>query len=108
MKDREVLVMAHAPGSLCDEGRREPVTTVFLWDAGSLSGITDDEKRARWAAAACIRSGQATAARVERALALPGIATLIFDYHRTGTGWSAQRRSDGRVAWMPLTELAAS
>jgi hypothetical protein len=106
--DREVLVVAHALSSLAGEERREPVITVFLWDAGSLSGVTDDEKRARRAAAACIRGGHATVARVEKALALPGIYTLVFDYHRTGTGWVAQRRSDGQVSWAPLPELAAS
>jgi hypothetical protein len=98
-RDKEVLVMTHALDSLGDEERREPVITVFLWDAGSLSGVTDDERRARRAAAACIRGGQATDARVEKALALPGLYTLIFDYHRTGTGWTAQRRSDGQVSW---------
>jgi hypothetical protein len=91
-------------GSLGDGERREPLITVFLWDAGSRSGVTDDEKRARRAAAACIRGGHATAARVEKALALPGTYTLVFDYHRTGTGWTAQRRSDGRVSWVPIPE----
>jgi len=100
--------MTHALGSLGAQERRDPLITVFLWDAGSLSGVTDDEKRARRAAAACIRDGQATVARVEKALALPGIYTLVFDYHRTGTGWTAQRRGDGRVSWIPFQELAAS
>jgi len=94
--------MAHALSGSGDEERREPLVTVFLWDAGNLSGVTDDEKRARRAAAASIRGGHATVARVEKALALPGIYTLVFDYHRTGTGWIAQRRGDGRVSWAPL------
>jgi hypothetical protein len=97
--NREVLAMAHALGSLGAEEEREPVITVFVWEAGSRSGVTDDEKRARRTAAACIRDGRATVARVEKALALPGIYTLVFDYHRTGTGWTAQRRGDGRVSW---------
>ena len=97
-------MIAHALGSLGDGESREPLITVFLWDAGSLSGVTDDEKRARRAAAAGIRGGHATVARVEKALALPGIYTLVFDYHRTGTGWIAQRRSDGRVSWAPFQE----
>jgi hypothetical protein len=94
--------MASALGRPGDGERRGPLITVFLWDAGSLSGVTDDEKRARRAAAAGIRSGHATAARVEKALALPGTSTLVFDYYRTGTGWTAERRSDGRVSWVPL------
>lgn len=97
-------MVAHALGSPGAGERREPLITVFLWDAGSLSGVTDDEKRARRAAAACIRGGHATVARVEKALALPGIYTLVFDYHRTGIGWMAQRRGDGRVSWVPLPE----
>jgi hypothetical protein len=96
--------MAHAPGSPGWGERREPVIIVFLWDAGSFCGVSDDEKRARRAAAACIRSGHATVARVEKALALPGTYTLVFDYHRTGTGWIGRRRSDGRVSWVPLPE----
>ena len=95
-------MMSHAPSSPGDRERREPLLTVFLWEAGSRSGVTDDEERARRAAAACIRSGHATVARVEKALALPGIYTLVFDYHRTGTGWIGQRRRDGRVSWVPI------
>jgi hypothetical protein len=97
-------VVAHVLSSPRHEERREPLITVFLWEAGSLRGVTDDEKRARRAAAAGIRGGHATVARVEKALALPGIYTLVFDYHRTGTGWIAQRRGDGRVSWVPLPE----
>jgi hypothetical protein len=100
-------VLAHALNSPGEAERREPMITVFLWDAGSSSGVTDDEQRARRAAAACIRGGRATVARVERALALPGTYTLIFDYHRTGTGWIAQRRSDGRVSWGPIPSAAS-
>jgi hypothetical protein len=96
--------MAHALGNPGDGNRREPLITVFLWEAGSLSGVTDDEKRARRAATAGLRGGYATIARVEKALALPGIYTLVFDYHRTGAGWIAQRRSNGRVTWAPLPE----
>jgi hypothetical protein len=107
--DREVLtVMANALGRPGHRESQGPVVTVFLWDAGSLSGVTDDEKRARRAAAAAIRGGHASVARVERALALPGIYTLVFDYYRTGTGWTAKRRSDGRVSWVPLPERGVS
>jgi hypothetical protein len=79
-----------------------------LWDADGVRGVTDDAERARQAAEACIRRGQATTARVEKALALPGTYTLIFDYHRTGIGWVTQRSGDGRVLWARIQELAAS
>jgi hypothetical protein len=96
------MVTALAPGRLEAGKGRGPLVTVFLWEAGNRMGVTDDEKRARRAAAASIRGGHATVARVEQALALPGIFTLVFDYHRTGTGWTGRRRGDGRISWVPL------
>jgi hypothetical protein len=89
---------------------------VWLWDATgpirSSRGITDDEARARQAAEAWIQGGHANTARVEKALAALGIESLTSEYARTGHGWVARRRSDGRIAWVPLSaslpELAAS
>jgi hypothetical protein len=78
---------------------------VWLWDAPGPDrtgrGITDDGARARHAAEGCIRSGQATAARVERAVTVLGIHTLATGYQRTGDGWSA-RQHDGQITWTPL------
>jgi hypothetical protein len=77
----------------------EPVI-VWLWDAAgphrAERGITDDSTAARQAAEACIRSGHATAARVERAVTMLGIHTLTTGYQRTGQGWSAQH-GDGQI-----------
>ncbi len=81
---------------------------LWLWDAGSALGVTDDDKRAREAAEACITSGQATAARVERAVFVLASGTLTYDYRRTGMGWCAQRRDSG-VKWVQiLPALTAS
>jgi hypothetical protein len=89
---------------------------VWLWEASGPTrngrGITDDEARARQAAEAWIRGGHTNAARVERALAALGVESLTSEYVRTGHGWVARSRDDGRIAWVPfsasLPELAAS
>jgi hypothetical protein len=75
---------------------------VWLWDAGSARGVTDDESRARRAAEAFMRSGRADTARVEKALAVTGISALASGYLRTGHGWTAQPRRDGLIRWVPL------
>lgn len=85
---------------------------LWLWDAsgpGRYRGITDDETRARAAAEACINSGQAASARVERACLVMDGWWLHSQYHRTGTGWTARRSAAG-VRWATLTaaERAAS
>jgi hypothetical protein len=77
------------------------VITCWLWDAGSACGVTDEEPRARKAAAACMRAGVADMARVEKALFAPGVGTLTMLHARTGIGWSAYRRN-GRIRWKPL------
>ena len=85
--------------------------TVWLWDAGNARGVSDDESRARQAASACLRDGRAGTARVERALLVIGGSWLTSGYRRTGDGWLALPRRDGRVLWAPLAraaELAAS
>ena len=84
---------------------------VWLWDAGSGHGVTDDETRARQAAEVLMRSGQADAARVEKAHLVTGIRALTSGYARTGHGWTAQPRRGGLIAWVPLPaspERAAS
>jgi hypothetical protein len=59
---------------------------VWLWDAGTRRGVTDDETRALQAAEALIRSGQAASARVEKAHLVTGIRALESGYTRTGHG----------------------
>ena len=84
---------------------------VWLWDAGNGHGVTDDEVRARQAAEAFIRGGQAGAARVERAHLVTEIRALTSGYARTGHGWTAQPRRNGLIKWVPLPatpELSAS
>ncbi len=64
---------------------------VWLWDARGPGrrglGVSGDQAGARRAAEACLISGQASAARVEEALALLGIGTLTAD-----AGWRGHRR----------------
>jgi hypothetical protein len=78
---------------------------VWLWDAAGPHragrGVTDNDTSARLAAEACIRSGDATAARVERAVTVLGVPTLSAGYQRTGHGWAARPR-DGQITWEPL------
>jgi hypothetical protein len=89
---------------------------VWLWDtsgpARSGRGLSDDETSARLAAEECMRSHLADSARVEKALAILGIESLISGYERTGQGWVAQIHRDGRIIWLPFSpyspELVAS
>lgn len=93
----------------CGEGAA--VITCWLWDAGSACGVTNEEPRARRAAAEFLRTGRADTARVEKALLVPGTDTLTMVHARTGVGWSAHRHRDRRITWKPLPaarELAAS
>lgn len=88
---------------------------VWLWDADgparTTRGVTGDEAAARRAAAACLRGGQAHSAAVEMARAMLGTESLTSGYARTGHGWTAKCRRDGRISWTPLPgspHLAAS
>ena len=75
---------------------------VWLWDADSGRGVTDDQARARHAAEVLMRSGRAGAARVEKALAVTGISELDPGYLRTGHGRTARPRRNGLIRWVPL------
>jgi hypothetical protein len=79
---------------------------VWLWDAAGPArtghGVSSDEAAARLAAEACLLAGEATAARVEAAIAVLGTETLSSGYRRTGNGWQAQRGRSG-ISWKPLT-----
>ena len=60
---------------------------VFLWSAGTASGVTDSQRTARRHAATWMRSQQADAALIEQAHFIPGIELLDTGYER------ASRRS---------------
>jgi hypothetical protein len=93
------------PAELPGHYRDTPVI-VWLWDASGPAcrgrGITDDEAAARRAAEACLRGTEACSAWVESARAVLGIESLTSGYERTGHGWEARCRRDGRITWMPL------
>jgi hypothetical protein len=73
---------------------------VWLWDAGSAHGVSDDESRAILAAeGAMLAVGPATVtAVVERAFLVPGIESLTSNYLRAGDGWSGTCR-EGLITW---------
>jgi hypothetical protein len=73
---------------------------VYLWEAGSGRGVTDDPVAAREAAERFLLSG-ADCAVVERAVTALCINSLISTYARAGQGWCA-RLSDGQIAWRQL------
>jgi len=75
---------------------------VWLWDAGSAHGVSDDDARAREAAEALIRDGRATGARVEMAV-MNGVRALDPGYGRLGRGWTAHPRPGAPVRWVALT-----
>ena len=85
---------------------------VYLWDASgpdrSGRGVSDDQGRARQAAEAVLRSGQAHAARVEAAYAMLGMGMLESGYRRTGQGWQALRGERGGIMWEPLEARTAN
>ena len=75
--------------------------TVWLWDApgptSSARGVCGKEARARRAAAARLRGGQASAAVVEEAMVVIGAGSLLDGYERTGNRWQA--RPGKRIRW---------
>jgi hypothetical protein len=90
------------------EGR---AVIVWIWAAsgpGDFCGVTDDPERARDAAAGCISSGEASAARVESARARLGTGWLTEGYVRSGHGWTATAAGGGTVVWKPFAPLAAA
>jgi hypothetical protein len=76
---------------------------VWLWDAGSGHGISDDDGSARAAAETLIRDGQAASARVEMAV-LNSVRALDTGYGRLGRGWTAHPRPGGQVRWVQLPD----
>ena len=84
---------------------------VWLWDAYGPArtgrGITDNQARALQHAETCLRSGQASIAKVEAARAELGIRTLTSGYQRTGQGWRG-RCGDSGIRWEPLPPAEAA
>lgn len=86
---------------------------VFPWQADGpergVRGVSGDQVSAREAAAECLRSGEATTARIEAAMAEIGTRTLADGYRRTGEAWQALL-CGSRVTWVPVraVKLAAS
>jgi hypothetical protein len=78
----------------------------FTWEAAGpvrrWLGVSHDRATAQREAAACLRNGGATAARVDETHAELGIVTLTNGYVPTGNAWAARRSPDGRVRWRAL------
>ncbi len=78
--------------------------SVFLWQADGpeqgARGVTDDQRRARRAAAGLLRDGQASSAVIEEAAAELGMRTLNADYYATGQRWQGRLGARGRVRWV--------
>lgn len=68
--------------------------------------MSNDQHRAREAAEAVLRDGQAGTAYVERVYTAIATPALSLCYVRTGTGWQA-RLSSGRVEWQPFMSAAS-
>jgi hypothetical protein len=73
---------------------------VWLWDAGSANGVSDNESRAIQAAEGAMRAigPAAVTAVVERAFLVSGIESLTSNYLRTGGGWPGTCRK-GLITW---------
>jgi hypothetical protein len=79
---------------------------VWIWDAtgpADACGVAGTAEAARRAAGSLLASGQAEAARVERAALVVG-TTLSYDYCPTGQAWDA-RLEAGHPVWVPVSRL---
>jgi hypothetical protein len=85
---------------------------VYLWQAGSAEGVTDDHERARRKAARFMRTTGTDKAIVETARYDDGIRSLGAGYAKAdGPHWVARRHANGQVTWRlrsAESELAAS
>jgi hypothetical protein len=82
---------------------------VWIWDASgpaaSACGVAGTAEAARRAAGSLLASGQAEAARVERAALVVG-TTLSYDYCPTGQAWDARLQA-ARPVWVPVPRRPA-
>lgn len=98
--------MRTTTAQLANEGL---IVIVYLWTAPGAdtaashraSGISDDQARARHAAEALLRTGQAGVAYVECAYTAIAAATLNFCYVPTGRVWCARLGEGGQILWTP-------
>jgi hypothetical protein len=86
---------------------------VFLWQAGTASGVTDDFARAQERAADVLRRDPRASAIIESADYEPGFQTLNAGYARLPDEplWRARRSPGGKVTWqlrMPSPQQAAA
>jgi hypothetical protein len=74
--------------------------TVYLWDAGTWCGVTGSLEDAQERAAD--RIGEDGHGRIEAAWVVLGVFSQARCYERTGQAWTACRRLDGAVFWIPV------
>jgi hypothetical protein len=87
------------------------IVIMYLWTAADrdvasfrrATGVSDDQARARQAAEALLRAGNAGTAYIECAYTAMATGTLNLCYVRTGSGWWAQLGQAGRIVWTPFT-----
>jgi hypothetical protein len=84
---------------------------VWLWRAGSAEGVTDDEVKARTAAASFMRSNRVNTAVVEMAYFDDGVKSLSSGYVSADAWrWVARLHPGSRVSWSSVaakSEVAA-
>ena len=78
---------------------------VWLWEAGSTSGVTNDVDRAQRNAESVMRGSGARTAGVEKAFYVLGVDSLTDSYQRAGLRWVAERDTKGRITWNRLAVL---
>jgi hypothetical protein len=74
--------------------------TVYLWDTGTWSGVTDSLEDAQRRAAE--RIGEEGQGQIEAAWVVLGAFSLARCYESIGQSWTARRWSDGTVSWIPV------
>lgn len=78
-------------------GRGPEMVTVYLWDAGTWSGVSGSlEDAQRYAT---VRLGEDGQGRIEFARLVTAVWSLSLCYERTGRVWTAGRQRDGTVFW---------
>jgi hypothetical protein len=75
---------------------------VFLWQAGTAEGVTDDREKAQKQAAFFMGRAGASTAVVEQARFTGGNRSLGSGYQLAqGLYWVARRHPGGQVSWEP-------
>jgi len=84
---------------------RAPVI-VWLWSAGTASGVTHDMIRAQLTAESAMRSGGADVAIVDKAFYVLGVESLTDGYRPAGTRFVAERHPEGHVGRITWKEVS--